>query len=94
MHLCPHACWITRCHLLSHFPPSSLMDRGYVLERRAHDRLCEAAPLELMWQHLAASASLNDQVHAWTAWKARVEGFTFNDPEDGGYELPPVSACS
>ena len=68
------------------------MSRGYVLERKMHDRLCEAAPLELLWQHRAAS--LRDQVQAWTEWHARVESYTFNDPDDGGYELPPVSACS
>ncbi len=90
LHFYPPACWITRCHLLSHFPPSSLMDRGYVLERWAHNWLCEAAPLELMWQH--RHASLSDPVRAWAEWHAQVESYTFNDPEDGGYELPPVRA--
>ncbi len=92
LHLYPPACWITRYQLLSHFPPSSLMDRGYVLEQWAHDQLCEAAPLELMWQH--RHASLNDSVQAWAEWHAYVQRYTFPGPNDGGYELPPVSACS
>jgi hypothetical protein len=57
-----------------------------------HDRLCEATPLELLWQH--RPASLNDQVRAGAHWHALVESYTFNDPDNGDYELPPVSACS
>ncbi len=86
----PPTCWITCYLLLSLLALCFLMDRGYVLERRMHDRLCEAAPLELMWQH--RPASLHDPVQAWAEWHARVESYTFNDPEDGGYELPPVSS--